>query len=154
MIIWIHTIQPPNEQTNSYIYEDTYWTKSLIYSIQQYPCIICPLFLLLIFVGWETQLIVFPNISPKIERTSLLKSSLIACIFLLTSATNLAAAGFSQNHDLECDRWIQFFCTSFNFRVLQTISNNLVAFSILSWICYVARERNEMCLWINSALDY
>ena len=56
----------------------------------------------------------FPIFNPRIERTSLLNSSSIACIFLSTSATNLAAAWFSQ-----AKSWFRMWLMeSFNFCVL------------------------------------
>ncbi len=47
--------------------------KSLIYSIQQYPCIVCPLLSSSYFVGRETQLIVFPNIRHENRKNLLVK---------------------------------------------------------------------------------
>ncbi len=68
-IIQIHRVHPPtpNERIHSIL------NKFIDVLYSAIPCIICLLFLLLIFVGQETQLIIFPNIWPKNRKNHLIK---------------------------------------------------------------------------------
>jgi hypothetical protein len=69
------------------------------------------IFFLFFYEGKHTSLS-FPIFDPQIERTTLLNSSLISCIFLLTVPTKLAAAGCSQTKSwfrMWSMDWIMFF---------------------------------------------
>ncbi len=116
----------------------------------QYPaiplyCSYTCIFFLFLYEGKHTSMS-FPIFDPQIERTTLLNSCLISCIFLSTVPTKLAAAGCSQTKlwsRMWSMDWIMFFHTSFNVHELYTTSVSFVAFSILSWIFVVAGDRNK-----------
>ncbi len=109
------------------------------------------IFFLFLFEGKHTSLS-FPIFDPQIERTTLLNSSFISCIFLSTVPTKLAAAGCSQTKlwfGMWLVDWIMFFCTSFNIRELYTTSVNFVAFSILSYFFFAGDRNKPMSLnWL------
>ncbi len=112
-------------------------------------------FFLFLYEGKHTSLS-FPIYDPENERTILLNSSLISCIFCSTIPTKLAAAGCSQTKSwfrIWSMVWMMFFLTSFNFRELYSTSDNSLPFLYSHEISLLLGIEINLCLLINSGFD-